>query len=124
MLYYNVKSTNTRRGQVLYALQILTLLLQCGVVFIGFPAQISRNYEKGESGEPVIRVVLLLSAFLSRFTSTAFEGIWYIWIPDLFGVALLSVSCSQVKRPRNRAAKAVHYAYGKLVRLLLALKRG
>lgn len=95
----------------MWILYLVALVLQFGVVLIGFPSQISRNYERNECGEPWIRVVLLFSSFLTRFATTSIDGIWYVYLPDIFGVLLLAVSCSQLRWPRNPVARIVHLAY-------------
>lgn len=101
-------------------LYLVALALQFGVVLIGFPSQISRNYDRDECGEPTVRVLLLFSSFVARFTSTSIDGIWYVYLPDIFGVLLLAISCSQLKWPRNPASRVVHVAYRTMVN---ALKR-
>jgi hypothetical protein len=95
----------------MHILYLAALLLQFGVVLIGFPAQISRNYERNECGEAAVKVTILLSSFVTRFASTAIDGIWYVYLPDIFGVMLLVVTCSQLKKPRNPVARLVHKSY-------------
>lgn len=76
----------------MHIFHVIALLLQFGVVLIGFPAQISRNYACNECGEPTIRVALLFLSFSTRFISTSIDGVWYVFIPDIFGVLLLGIS--------------------------------
>ena len=102
----------------MHILYLAALLLQFGVVLIGFPAQISRNYERNECGEAAIKVTILFSSFVTRFASTAIDGIWYVYLPDIFGVLLLAVTCSQLRNPRNPVASLVHRAYRHAVSFL------
>lgn len=95
----------------MYILNLAALLLQFGVVLIGFPAQISKNYEQDRCGNAAISILILFSAYSFRFPSTLFDGIWYVYLPDLVGIPLLAITCWQLKQPQHRGAQIVHVIY-------------
>jgi hypothetical protein len=92
-------------------LKIAALLLQLGVVLFGFTSQVSRNYQRNECGEVKIKLYLLFASFVCRFAGSLADRVWYVFVPDILGILILGVTVSQIKQPRNWAARAIHQAY-------------
>lgn len=92
-------------------LNLLAMVLQLSVVLIGFPAQVSRNYDKNENGEVSTKLYLVFSTFMFRFISTSIDGIWYVFVPDILAILIIGVTLSQIKYPRNSAARMIHTIY-------------
>ena len=85
----------------------VVMTFQLGVVFLGFPSQIAKNYTQGASGDSILRASLLFGAFFTRFINTGIDQVLYIFIPDFFGVMFVGVMVSQLKWPKSRIAEII-----------------
>ena len=79
----------------------LTLVFGILVVTLGLTAQVVKNYREKRCGNPILLLILVAFANVSRIGYAVTLGSWYLLIPDVLGSILLVINLYQFFRYRK-----------------------
>jgi hypothetical protein len=89
-------------------LSILVSVFSLGLVLIGIPAQIKKNYQEKRSGQPLTTILIALGFYAS---SIGFFTLTRSWFPlasfsvgiVMWGITLIQYWLYEIKREHNKA---------------------
>ncbi|MBI2057909.1 MAG: hypothetical protein HYT63_02920 [Candidatus Yanofskybacteria bacterium] len=73
----------------------LTLIFGVLLVTVGLTAQVVKNYREKRCGNPILLLILVAFANVSRIGYAVTLGSWYLLIPDVLGSILLVLNLYQ-----------------------------
>ncbi|MBI2676464.1 MAG: hypothetical protein HYX21_00710 [Candidatus Yanofskybacteria bacterium] len=73
----------------------LTLVFGILLVTVGLTAQVVKNYREKRCGNPILLLILVAFANMSRIGYAVTLGSWYLLIPDVLGSILLVINLYQ-----------------------------
>lgn len=80
----------------------IVMVLSFGMVFLGLPRQILKNYREDKCGVDIVVITLPMLIFATRIWYSYLIGAWFLIAPDLAGVFLSVVILVQYFRPRAK----------------------
>lgn len=94
---------------------IITMILATTMVMVALPTQIIKNYKEKRCGLSFLMVFLSLTVYISRFFYATLGKLWYIMLPDLFGIVFSSILFIQFflyKKTKNWSIESKSFYLG------------